>query len=340
MAKIDIIMPLYNKASVVMRGVESIRRQTFEDWRLIVVDDGSTDGSGEIVRRIDDNRIEVIRQENAGPGGARNTGIAHAAAEYIAFLDADDEWLEDYLADSIKALEENDVSVVASMFYEWPEKIDVTERYASLGVFPGRHELTAADKPEIAERQIFFLHVWNSVMKTEMARKYDGFYAEDKCKFAEDTVFFMRILANEAFLIIETPLVCHHREDSNLANLAKDPLAPFLEDPDVVLRYCPKETLALMDGVIDLVALRAARKYARRGYKAEAVELVGRFAGVKELTCYRRCAFEIATSRWFKYWVAFKCFVGPRVRLFLRTVTRKIGVTNDLPDFDEREFDE
>jgi hypothetical protein len=125
-----------------------------------------------------------------------------------------------------------------------------------------------------------------------------------------------------------------------LANLAKDPLAPFLEDPDVVLRYCPKETLSLMDGVIDLVALRAARKYARRGYKAEAVELVGRFGRVKELAGYRRCGFEIAMSRWFKYWVWFKCAVGPRTRLFLRTVARKISVTKDAPDFDERRFDE
>ncbi len=333
MAKVDIIMPLYNKARVVGRAVESIRKQTFSDWRLIVVDDGSTDGSGDVVRGIEESRIEVVWQENAGPGGARNTGIEMADAEYIAFLDGDDEWMSDYLEQCIAALQDNDVGVVSCMYYEWPRKIDVTARYGRLGVYPGLHELTCDDKPEIADRTIFFLHVWNSVMKTEIARKFDGFYAEDKCKFAEDTVFFMRILANEKFLITETPLACHHCEDSNLANLAKDPLAPFLRDPDIVLRYCPEEKLGLMKEVIDLAALRAARKYARHGYRSDAIELVERFPGVKDLSGYRRCSFEIATSLWFKYWVAFKWAVGPVSRSFLRKAGRMAGLVKDAPDF-------
>lgn len=333
-------MPLYNKARVVERAVESIRRQSMSDWRLIIVDDGSTDESGDIVRRISDDRIEVVSQENAGPGGARNTGIKLATAENIAFLDADDEWMEEYLEQSINALQENDVAVVSSMFFEWPGKIDVTERYSKLGVFPGRHKLTAAVKPEIADRQIFFLHVWNSVMKTDAARKYDGFYAEDKCTFAEDSVFFMRILANESFMITETPLACHHCEDSNLANLAKDPIAPFLVNPETVLGYCPEETRPLMEAVIDLAAFRAVRKYARSGFKPDAVELVERFPGIKKLAGYRRCAFEIATSRWFRYWVAFKCFVGPPVRAFLRKAARMAGLMKDLPEFDKRQRDE
>lgn len=330
MAKIDIIMPLYNKAAVVMRGVESIRRQTFADWQLIVVDDGSTDGSGDIVRGIADDRIEVVSQDNAGPGGARNTGIERATSKYIAFLDADDEWLGDYLADSIKALQSHDVSVVANMFYEWPGKINVRGRYARWGVFPGIFSFTGDEDADLASRQICFLHVWNSVMYTETARKYDGFYAEDKCRFAEDTVFFMRILANERFMILERALACHHCEDSGLANIDDHPLPPFVDDPEIVLQYCPAEKRELMKKVIDRMVLRTARRRARHGFKTDAKELLARFDGTKEFGfAYYRCRYEIMMSRWFKYWVWFKCAVGPRTRLFLRKIARKVGLIQD-----------
>ena len=340
MAKVDIVMPLYNKASVVQRAVDSILKQSLEDWRIIVVDDGSTDGSGDVVLRIDDCRIEIVRQENAGPGAARNKGIELSTAEYIAFLDADDEWMENYLKASIKSLQENDVNITSCMYYEWPGKIDVAARYKRLGVVPGRYEMLAGDNPKTSDRRIFFLHVWNTVMKTEVARKYGGFYAEDKCKFAEDTVFFMRILANEAFLITEKPLACHHREDSSLANLEKDPIAPFLVDSNIVLRYCPDEKRQLMKNVINHVALRTARKYARRGFKAEAIELVERFPEIKKIEGYRQCAFEISTSNLFKHWVGFKCTVGPAVRSLLRKAGRKVGVIKQVPDFDSRDYND
>ncbi len=74
MALVDIVMPLYNKAETVARSIESIRQQELEDWHLIVVDDGSTDEGAQIVREIQDKRIELISQENQGPGAARNVG--------------------------------------------------------------------------------------------------------------------------------------------------------------------------------------------------------------------------------------------------------------------------
>ncbi len=327
MAKIDIIMPLYNKASVVMRGVESIRRQTFEDWRLIVVDDGSTDRGADIVRAIDDNRIEIITQENAGPGAARNTGIERATSEYIAFLDADDEWLEFYLENALAAMEGSDASVVGTMYYEWHKRQDMQEHWKKRGIVAGEYRLSGKDSPEQAENLMLFFHVGNSLVTAETARKYGGFYAENNCRFAEDTTFFMRIVFNESVKIIGPVAVCHHRESSNLSNRMKDPLAPFLADSDVVLRYCPDEKLALMTAVLDRMAFRAVRKYARSGFKKDAVELLSKFPSLKTTQRqYWRCAFEISTSRWFKYWVAFKCAFGPRVRLFFRKSGSRKGI--------------
>ena len=102
MLRFTVVMPLYNKAPYVHKAVESIVGQTFGDWELWVVDDGSTDGSDEVVKQFCDPRIHLHRQPNTGVGAARNKGVAlsgEAASRlpFIAFLDADDWWEPTFL---------------------------------------------------------------------------------------------------------------------------------------------------------------------------------------------------------------------------------------------------
>ncbi len=94
---ISIIMPLYNKADVVLTSIASVQSQTFRDWELVVIDDGSTDAGPEQAAALDDKRIRLIRQSNAGVSAARNRGISEARCELLAFLDADDTWQAGYL---------------------------------------------------------------------------------------------------------------------------------------------------------------------------------------------------------------------------------------------------
>jgi len=94
---ISVVIPLYNKVSHVRRAVDSVLAQTCVDYELIIVNDGSTDGSDEVVRGVTDRRLRMIVQDNAGVAAARNRGVSEAHSELIAFLDADDEWAPDFL---------------------------------------------------------------------------------------------------------------------------------------------------------------------------------------------------------------------------------------------------
>ena len=98
MIRVSVIMPVYNGARFIEKAVYSVLAQMFQDWELIIIDDGSTDETPDLLRRFQDPRIITIRQENQGEASARNTGLERAAGEYIGFLDADDLYLPNALA--------------------------------------------------------------------------------------------------------------------------------------------------------------------------------------------------------------------------------------------------
>jgi glycosyltransferase involved in cell wall biosynthesis len=107
----SVIMPVYNKKPHLPRAIQSVLNQTFRDFELIAVDDASTDGSAEVLRAVTDPRLRIFQRETPGAAGyaARNLGIGNARAEWVAFLDADDEWFENHLAEAYALTREEQV---------------------------------------------------------------------------------------------------------------------------------------------------------------------------------------------------------------------------------------
>ncbi len=126
---VSVIIPTYNRADTLLRSVNSVLRQTYSNLELIVVDDGSTDESVELLKSVNDPRLTVICQENAGACAARNNGINNSHGEYIAFQDSDDEWNVDKIENQLEILRnKGDIDVVFCN----ANKVDVNESTASL----------------------------------------------------------------------------------------------------------------------------------------------------------------------------------------------------------------
>lgn len=120
MALISVIVPLYNKAFIIKKTLQSVLDQIYTDFEVLIVNDGSTDTSYEIVKKFDDSRIKILNQENKGAATARNTGVKNAKGKLIAFLDADDTWLPNHL------------ETLVNLYYDFPNCGIYCNRYSIL----------------------------------------------------------------------------------------------------------------------------------------------------------------------------------------------------------------
>ncbi len=124
---VSIITPTYNSAKYIAQTIQSVQNQTYTNWEMIIVDDGSTDNTKEIVAQFasKDNRIKPFQMAtNSGPAKARNTGIKNATGKYMTFLDADDIWFDDFITTSITTINETGVPFVFSSYKRSNENLE------------------------------------------------------------------------------------------------------------------------------------------------------------------------------------------------------------------------
>ena len=137
--RFSVIIPLYNKAPYVAKAIESVLAQTFSDYELVIVDDGSKDDSARIAAKTIEGRTNcrLIHQENAGVSMARNNGVASSHGEYLCFLDADDWWEPTFLEEMSKMIEEYPDAGIYGTNYTIVNETKHKTRVAKIGVADG-----------------------------------------------------------------------------------------------------------------------------------------------------------------------------------------------------------
>lgn len=123
--KVSVIIPVYNREAYIRESVDSVLAQTFTEFEVIVVDDGSTDAAAEIIQSYTDPRIRLIRQSHQGVSAARNTGLDAARGEYITFLDSDDLYYPDFLQSMLQIIQSTKTDMAFSNFTESYDAEDV-----------------------------------------------------------------------------------------------------------------------------------------------------------------------------------------------------------------------
>lgn len=265
--RVSVIIPLFNSSACITRALDSVARQTFEDFEVIVVDDGSTDGGAKRVSAYTDPRIRLVSQTNAGPGAARNRGIAEARGELLAFLDADDEWLPDYLAAGIEALDEHgqDIATTTCGFIEFPAGLSTLSMWQNRGIVEGVQRITPATSPVQLSHMVSYMSPCSTIARAAIVRRYGGFVDKRGCRFGEDSTLWLKVVLNENVHFSTEPLACFHRETSRLSGnyTRARPVEPFLMYPSDVASACPRDLRPLL---AKLYATRACKTAAMLGY--------------------------------------------------------------------------
>lgn len=263
MATVSVIIPLYNKQKYITRVLDSVFAQTYNDYQVIVVDDGSTDNGPEIVKRYTDPRLKLIRQENFGPGAARNKGVAQSSSQFVAFLDADDEWMPIFLETCVKALQGNpDCDLAASTYYLGAQGKDITNIFRHHGMTEGPWQLNADISDHQLQHAIYILNSSSAVFKRSVIEKYGGFYSKNHCQYGEDFYLWIEVIFNHKIYRILKPLFWYHLEASELGadSPAKHRLHPFLTDIEPIRENCPDHLKELLERFLAQFALSVSHE--------------------------------------------------------------------------------
>lgn len=208
--KISIIIPTYNRSELLVRAVESVLSQAFEDFELIIVDDGSTDNTREMVQKLvkKDSRIKYIYQENSG-GAAKpkNVGIKSSQGDYIAILDSDDEWLPQKLEKQLDVFEKSDN----------PNLSFVTCNALVIG--EKKIEKYNITKPKNPQREILMRDYLGSgsgmIYKREVFDAVGGF--DESLKSGQDWEMRIRLLEKYDFEIVDDYLIKYYLHEDNIS---------------------------------------------------------------------------------------------------------------------------
>ncbi|MEN6414603.1 MAG: glycosyltransferase family 2 protein [Veillonellales bacterium] len=221
---VSVIMPVYNVEKYISKAIESVLGQTYRDFELIIVDDGSPDRSGEIAEEYakKEDAIRVLHKENGGLSDARNAGIVAAKGKYTVFMDSDDYLEDNLLEQAVYAAEEQQADVV--MFGYFIDRINAAEQLADRETiyYPyGIYEYADLKNIQINANLLQMVgYAWNKMYLSQLL-KQNNFMFTKGLSVVEDIVFNSAVFSKlKKLIIIDSPLYHYiHRERKTLVNM-------------------------------------------------------------------------------------------------------------------------
>jgi glycosyltransferase involved in cell wall biosynthesis len=217
---VSVIIPTYNRESLITRSIQSVLNQSYQNFEIIVIDDSSTDGTKGIVESFSDKRIRYIQlEDNRGTGVARNIGIQLSKGEFIAFQDSDDEWLPEKLEKHMLVFEK-ELSNVGVVYSDMQRvyKNGKTKDHLSPTVVPDR-----LINPRTQFYQVYMLGIVSAVIKKECFHQVG--YFNEKLPCLEDLELFIRLSKQYDFYHIQEPLVKYYKMEGVSNNIQAQYLA-------------------------------------------------------------------------------------------------------------------
>jgi glycosyltransferase involved in cell wall biosynthesis len=240
--KVSVILPVYGVEKYIAEAVHSVLAQTFSDFELLIIDDGSPDRSVEICQQFTDPRIRIIQQQNRGLSGARNTGIRYAQGEYLAFLDGDDLWAPEKLEKQVAHL---DNSPKVGLSFSRSAFVDETGKDLKTYQMPQLTGITAGyllccnpvgnGSAPVVRRQVF------QAMGRKTASGEVGYF-DESLRRAEDIECWLRIAIQTPWLIegIPEPLTLYRVNASGLSASLLQQLASWEAVVEKTRSYAPE----------------------------------------------------------------------------------------------------
>ncbi|MEL7245187.1 MAG: glycosyltransferase [Cyanobacteria bacterium J06643_5] len=256
---ISVVVPVFNGAKTIKETVDSISNQTFKDIEIIIINDGSTDTTVEVIKTISDSRIKVFSYSNAGLSASRNRGISQAKGEYISFIDADDLWTPDKLESQWQALQKNPQAAVA---YSWTDYIDESSKF----IKPGRRIKVNGDAFSKLLVTNFLENGSNPLIKKTAFEKVGGF--DESLSAAEDKDMWLRLAVNYEFVCVEKPQILYRTSTTSMSTKLKRQEAESLKvierafnNPKAEkLQHLKKQSLSHLYQYLTFKAIEAPRK--------------------------------------------------------------------------------
>ncbi|BAY12841.1 glycosyltransferase [Calothrix sp. NIES-2098] len=209
MSIVSVIIPVYNGEKTIKKTIESVLNQSLSDLEIIVINDGSTDSTEEIVKSISDSRLKIFSYPNAGLSASRNRGLSLAACDFVSFIDADDLWTSDKLESQMQALLAHENAALA---YSWTDFIDADDNFVRTGA---RAKVTGDAYTKLLLSN-FLENGSNPLIRKEAFTKVGNF--DESLRAAEDWDMWLRLADSYEFVVVPQVQILYRISASSMSS--------------------------------------------------------------------------------------------------------------------------